>query len=131
MKSNNGRVLICEDDLSITEVMKIVLESKDYDVKVLYDGTEIISEVKNFAPHVILLDIWLPGIDGRDIIKILRQNSNSTSIPIIVMSALSDIESIAEQSRADAYLAKPFKTSDLLTVVEKNITEQQSIKFRG
>lgn len=131
MAKPKPRVLICEDDVSITEVIKIVLESRGYSTKIIYDGTKIISEIEKFAPHVMLLDIWLPGIDGRDIIKLLRQKSNFPFIPIIVMTALNDIEAIAEHSKADGYLAKPFTSKELLGIVEKHIGEQQSLKFRS
>lgn len=115
------RVLVCDDDEAISEMLKIMLKSAGFDVKLISSGRAIQKRVKEYSPHIILIDIWMPGIDGREAIKLIKKNQLSKSIPIIIISALHEYEigQMVKEVGADGFLAKPFNMRDLLNIVEK------------
>ncbi|MDO8429033.1 MAG: response regulator [Candidatus Daviesbacteria bacterium] len=113
------KILICDDDQGILEVIKIMLETKSYQVKVLSNGKSIQKQVASFQPDLILLDIWMPGIDGREITKVLKKSDSSKGIPIIIISALNETKKMAAEIGAQGFLSKPFEMDDLLKTVDK------------
>lgn len=117
----NKKILICDDDRGILEVIQIMLQSKGWKVEALSDGRGIIKKVQNFAPHLIFLDIWMPGIDGKEIVSLLKRDKETKGIPIIIISALSDGETIAKKVGASGYLGKPFEMKNLFSIVDRFI----------
>jgi CheY-like chemotaxis protein len=115
------KILICDDDLGILEVTKIILESNGYEVAALDSGKAIVSRVKQFLPHLILLDLWMPGIEGKEISKLLKSDPVTSKIPIIMVSAVNDLEKVATDLPADDFLSKPYDMDDLLKMAEKHI----------
>jgi CheY-like chemotaxis protein len=112
------RVLVVDDDASILEVLKIVLEENNYTVIALDNGLEVEDAIIKNKPHVMLLDLWIPGMDGKQILKVIKNNPKTTHLPVIVMSASNGLAETAEEIKADGFLAKPFNIEDL----EKTIT---------
>ena len=121
MNNIQKRILVCDDDLGIAEVMEIILSENGYQVKVLTSGKGIEKKILGFQPDLIFLDIWMPGIDGKEITKVLKRTQEFKKIPIILISALSDGERICKNVGADGFLAKPFEISDLLATIQKYI----------
>ena len=117
------KILVCDDDNGILEVITIILETNNYEVKTVNTGKAIQKRIKEFQPDLIFLDIWMPGIEGREIVKLLKASKETSSIPIIIISALSEgeIKKIIEDTKADDYLSKPFDMQALLSKVEINI----------
>lgn len=113
------RILVCDDDEGIAEVMRIMLEGAGYTVNIVNNGKSIQKKVAVFKPDLILLDIWMPGIDGKEITKLLKKEKSSSKIPIIVVSALNDTKKIADDSGADGFLPKPFDMDTLLALAKK------------
>jgi len=107
------RVLIVEDDKSIRNFFKTVLEANNYDVIMANTGTEAYSMITSQCPDVVLLDLGLPDMDGMKILKSVREWS---SMPIIVVSARTHERDKVEalDLGADDYITKPFGTSELL-----------------
>lgn len=116
--TDKKKVLVADDDPAILEVIMLMLEDAGYDAKTIVDGqTERI--VEEYLPDVILLDIWMSGLDGRTICKALKKQKSTMNIPIIMMSANKDTEKIAKESGADDFLTKPFEMNDFLSIVHK------------
>lgn len=115
------KILICDDDQAISEMIQIMLESADFEVKLLSSGKAITKRVKEYAPDLILIDIWMPGLDGKEAIKLLKKDTETQNIPIVIISALheNEIKQIIKTIGADAYLPKPFDMDDLFAIVEK------------
>lgn len=113
------KVLICDDDEGIIEIIKIMLEEAGYRVLTLSSGKAILKKVADYKPNLILLDIWMPGIGGEEITKILKRDKTTKSIPIIVVSALNDTQRIARDCGADDFLPKPFEMNNLLEMAQK------------
>ncbi|HEX2914523.1 MAG TPA: response regulator [Chloroflexia bacterium] len=114
-------VLICEDDEGIIDVAQIVLEEMGYTVIVQNDSTNIFARIEEVQPHLILLDLWMPGLSGAEITRRLKADARTQFIPIIIMSANRDTARIAQEAGADAFLAKPFDISALEEVVASHL----------
>lgn len=112
------KILVCDDDPGIQEVMKIILESNGYKVKSIFNGRSVEKQVVEFYPNFIFMDLWMPGIDGREIIKLLKRNPQTKDIPVFIISALNDIKGIAENIGADGYLEKPFEVDQLIKIID-------------
>lgn len=114
------RILVADDDTAILHVMTLMLEDAGYEVTSTVDG-ETVQKVLSELPDLILLDIWMSGIDGREICKQLKSQKKTKHIPIIMISANKDTKDIAKKAGANDFLAKPFEMNDLLALVEKYI----------
>lgn len=117
----NKRILICDDDKDIAEVIKIMLEQSGYQTKLLSTGKAIQKRIKEYLPGLIILDLWMPGIDGKEITKILKSSDETKNIPIIVFSALNEAEKISKEIGAEDFLNKPFEMDNLLNKVKKHL----------
>ena len=118
----NKRILAVDDDLAILEVLKEILEYYGYDVNTLSTGTTIFNKIDEFHPDLILLDIMLAGMDGREICKNLKQGTDTRLIPVILISATHDVkQSINNFGAPDDYLPKPFDISNLLNKVKHQL----------
>ena len=114
------RVLVIEDDKSIRNFFRTVLEANNYDVLIATTGAEGYSMVTSQCPDVVILDLGLPDMDGMTILKNVRQWS---SMPVLVVSARThETDKVAAlDAGADDYITKPFGTSELLARVRTAI----------
>lgn len=114
------RVLVVEDDKSIRNFFRTVLEANNYDVIMASTGTEAYSMITSQCPDVVILDLGLPDMDGMKILKSVREWS---SMPILVVSARTHERDKVEalDLGADDYITKPFGTSELLARVRTAI----------
>ncbi len=120
MSEIKKKVLVADDDTAILEVVTYMLEDAGYDVKTTVDEqTEAMAQ--QYVPNVILLDIWMSGMDGRKICKSLKTHKSTKHIPIIMISANKDTKKFAKESGADSFLAKPFEMEELLAKVAKYV----------
>ncbi len=111
-------ILIYDDDPEISMVCKIILERKGYTVETRLFCDNILQDISDVKPDVIFMDLWIPAIGGEKAISILKTNSSTMQIPVVLFSANTDIEMIAERVNADGYLAKPFDIALLIETVE-------------
>lgn len=115
-KSEQRRVLVADDDLSILEAIRLILEFDHYRVETVSDA-RIEDKVASFTPDVILLDIWMSGGDGREICRKMKNDVKFQHIPIILISASKDVQESAKEAGADDFIAKPFEMDELLAKV--------------
>lgn len=114
------KILVADDDPAILDVFTLILEDAGYDVQTTVNGqTERM--VQEFSPNLILLDIWMAGMDGRDICMSLKHHKLTKHIPIIMISANKDTKKIAIEAGADDFIAKPFEMDDVLAKVVKYV----------
>lgn len=111
------KILIVDDDSGITESLSIMLEMQGYEVSTRQHGISLL-EVNEDKPHLILLDIWMAGIDGRDVCKELKADDRTREIPVIFISASRDVRGSAEEAGADDFLEKPFEMNHLVGKVK-------------
>jgi DNA-binding response OmpR family regulator len=113
------KIMIADDDRGIVDAIVILLEYEGYEVTSAYSGASVLN--MQDLPDLLLLDIWMPGIDGRDVCRQLKQKEDTKRMPIIMISASKDIEHSAMDAGADDFLAKPFEINDLIQKVRKHI----------
>lgn len=113
------KILIFDDDKSILEVFSIIFAENGYEVEISETSHDIIIKVETFKPDLILMDNWIPEIGGVEAIKLLRAHEEFCRIPVIYISANSDIVSLAKKAQADDFISKPFDLTDLENKVEK------------
>ena len=119
------RILVVDDDESILEVIQIVLESEGYQTQISLNS-ECFQHFTNCLPDLILLDVLLSGEDGRDICKQLKRNQTTAHIPVVMLSAHSDANKLADASGADDFLEKPFDVDVLIETIEKHLVSARS-----
>jgi DNA-binding response OmpR family regulator len=122
MGDTKKKILVADDNPAILDALKIMLEEEGYEVETTVDGATA-QDMKDHLPDLLLLDIWMSGIDGRDICKRLKSAAMTKHIPIIMISATKDIEQIAKDSGADDYISKPFQMEHLLAIVAKYVNK--------
>ena len=113
---SGARILVVDDEPQMLRSMRLILAGHSYDVALTSTGEAAIEEFTRRLPDVVLLDLMLPGIDGLEVCRRLRQRSN---VPIIVLSARGDEHTkvSALDLGADDYLTKPFGAAELLARV--------------
>ena len=109
------KVLVVDDEVNIVELLKINLNLFGYDVITALTGMEAITRTSIDKPDIILLDIMLPDSDGIKICRMIRNNSSTYGIPIIMISAMSEEEDKLEglHAGADDYITKPFSVKEI------------------
>jgi DNA-binding response OmpR family regulator len=117
------RVLVVEDDMAIAGLLTRSLENEGYEVTAVHDGESGLVKCVEFKPHVVLLDVNLPKLDGFSVAKRLKGVEALKNIPIIFLTAKDRPTDMIQgiQAGAKHYLTKPFKLDDLLTKVRKLI----------
>jgi len=112
------KIMIADDDPAILDVLSIILEDAGYEVETSPGGERARSIQENF-PDLFLLDIWMSGLNGKDICAHLKSQKNTKHIPVILISANRDIKSIAKEYGADDFITKPFELEELIKKVAK------------
>ena len=109
----SGRVLVVEDDEAIADVVRRALRQEGHEVRAAADGVEALSLAQEFVPDLVILDLGLPRLDGVEVSRRLRAESD---VPILILTARAEVEDRVEglDSGADDYLVKPFELSELL-----------------
>jgi len=112
---NKGRILIVEDDLDISNMLRIYFESQEYEVWVVARGQEALDTCHSKLPNIIVLDIMLPDIDGYEVCRRLRANLRTSHIPILFLTQRDErSDKIAGlELGADDYITKPFDIEEL------------------
>lgn len=108
-------ILVIEDNHAILDVITLILESEAFNVAGLNKGADFIKHVTEFQPDVIVMDIMLPDIDGRILLKELKDNPLTTHIPALMISArYNENNYMLDDVAADDFMAKPFNIDDLM-----------------
>lgn len=116
-----GKVLVVDDDKGIAEAFEAVLQSADHEVRVVNTAKGLLNVILSFKPDLILLDVLLSGLDGREVCRGLKKGKLTKHIPIVIVSAHPSAKSSVKDAGADDFLAKPFEMDDLLNLVNKYV----------
>jgi len=123
------KVFVVEDDESIRELYEIAFQDK-FDCSSFVRAEDMFEALKNKTPDIIILDLMLPGMDGLKALTLLKQDSQTKDIPVIIASAKGD-ESVKVRgldAGADDYIAKPFGMLELIARVKANLRKSGSRK---
>jgi len=114
------KILVVDDEINILQTLTDLLSSSGYEVVTAMDGKAGIEMAKKAKPDLVLLDIMMPKVSGIELLKQVKSKTKHAHIPIIVLSAKSNIETIEEAMKnyADKYITKPYDPKDLLTSIQ-------------
>lgn len=109
------KILVVDDSALVAEAVKAKLEANNYDVQLAYSGEEALERVAQSIPDLMILDVYMPGIDGFEVCRRLREKSETQSLPIVMLSSRGNIKEKLAGFRvgADDYLVKEFDLLDL------------------
>ncbi len=115
-----GRVLVVDDDTALAEMLSIVLRNEGFESVVCVDGDAAFAAFRESKPDLVLLDLMLPGRDGIDV---CRQIRNESGVPIVMLTAKSDTVDVVLglESGADDYIVKPFKPKELVARIRARL----------
>jgi CheY-like chemotaxis protein len=121
MAERKKRILLLDDSAITLEMERAVLEERGYQVAIASNLLEFQAALDAFQPEVILTDLMMPDISGKDIVRVLKQDFHTERIPIILFSSKSDDElaEVAEQAGADGYLSKSHGIDKLGDMVDE------------
>jgi CheY-like chemotaxis protein len=111
-------ILVVEDDQDIRDFVGLVLEAEGYTVRSAGNGAEALELVHDTPPLFILLDMWMPVMDGWSFMQAYRRRPGPHA-PVVVVSAARETGQHAHEIQADGYLAKPFDIGDLVSLVRR------------
>jgi DNA-binding response OmpR family regulator len=117
MEGERAPILVVDDDAAIVEFLQMALEDNDYDVMTAPHGAAALEIVRQRSPGLILLDARMTVMDGKEFAQAYRATPGEHA-PIVVLTAVRDVEQEAAAIGCDAYLGKPFELAALLDVVK-------------
>lgn len=116
------KVVIVEDEDNVRETIELLLTNAGFTVKSFATGNEIFKIIHEFNPDVILLDVLLHDLDGREICREIKQNSITSHIPVIMLSGVPDVYNAILDVGANDVISKPFDEITLLNRIERQLS---------
>lgn len=117
-------ILVIDDEPAIVDILSSILEDEGYDVLTAHNGREGLVRIAETLPDLIVCDVMMPLLDGRDMCRTLQKNSTHARIPVILMSAARDAGSRADCNYA-AFVPKPFDLDGILTTIARFLPGQK------
>lgn len=129
MKERNASILIVDDDKNICEILSILIKREELKALVAHDGDTALKIIHSKMPDVMLLDIKMPGMDGIEVLK--RVKDLDEDLPVVMVTAYANIQGAVDAIRLGAhdYLAKPFDDHEVIRVVRRALAERD-LKLR-
>ncbi|KPK97124.1 MAG: hypothetical protein AMJ95_10780 [Omnitrophica WOR_2 bacterium SM23_72] len=117
------KILVVDDEPNLVRLLESRLKALHYDVIVAYDGKACLERAKREKPHLIILDVVMPGMDGFEVLHTLRHSSETNLIPVIMLTQKKDSGSMldAEDLGCTDYISKPFKPQELVKIIKRYI----------
>jgi len=121
-KIMSKKILAVDDDRDIVDVIKIILEDEGYEVSTLTTGRNILDVISSIRPDLILLDVMLGGMDGREICKSIKAHAIFKYIPIVMISASHNLQNMLKMPGSpNDFLSKPFDIDHLVNKVRTQL----------
>ncbi|MDA7672481.1 response regulator transcription factor [Akkermansiaceae bacterium] len=121
-------ILIIEDEVDIAELIAMNLQREGFSVETIHDGREGLALVLKNQPDLVVLDLMIPTMDGYQVLKEMQRDTRSHSIPVLMLTARSQIEDriLGLEKGADDYMTKPFSPRELVLRVKAILKRRQS-----
>jgi len=119
-------VMVVDDDQDLAEMLSIVLTGAGMEVDLVTRGDQVMDLFNSHTPDLVLLDVMLPGIDGIEVCKIIRENS---MVPIVMLTAKGDTQDVVLglEAGADDYMVKPFKPQELVARINTRLRRSTKV----
>ncbi|MBB6107602.1 Response regulator receiver domain-containing protein [Mucilaginibacter lappiensis] len=118
------KILILDDNADILDMLSILLIDSGYQVHALSSGEKVFEIIKKFHPDLVLMDVMLANMDGRVICREIKTNTETDSIPVILISGTHDLaKSLNQQGAPNDFIAKPFDIQNLLAKIERQLVD--------
>ena len=141
MEFEKNRILIIEDESDIGELLEYNLQKEGYDTILANNGESGLQIAKKEKPNLLILDLMLPGIDGLDVCRLIKSDSDIKDISIVMLTALGQEEDIVKglESGADDYITKPFSFKVLIARIQsvlrrgqvEELNDEQGVNIMG
>lgn len=120
-------ILVVDDDPNALDIVRTYLEAQGYAVTTASNGTEALSRLEECRPVLVLLDVMMPGMDGWEVARVIKNHPEFGSTRVVMLTARSDFEDKHEGLRAgaDDYLVKPIQLADLGERVQRNLKARE------
>ena len=117
------KVLVADDDHNLRQLLIEALPKHKFEVYQAADGPETWDTIKNLRPDLVLLDVMMPGMDGHEICRLMRENPQTRSIPVVMLTARAQLQDKLDgiESGADDYITKPFDPMELQARIEMHL----------
>lgn len=121
------KILAVDDERHIVRLVQVNLERAGFEVVTAFDGKEALEKVESENPDLVVLDVMMPYMDGFEVLKELRKNQATRSLPVIMLTAKAQDADVFRgwQSGVDCYLTKPFNPMELITFVKRIFKGQE------
>src|SRR5690554_3922754 len=118
-----AQLLIVEDDIDIANMLKIYFTNQGYDVDTVLRGADALEKTRHNLPHLIILDIMLPDMDGFEVCQVLRTTTRTSHVPVIFLTQKDERSDKLQglELGADDYITKPFDIDELKLRVQRAI----------
>ncbi len=116
-----NKILIYDDDAEILLLCKAILAKYNYKAETLSRCENILSDIEQHNPGLVLMDLWIPDIGGEKAIAIAKNDKN-VKVPILIFSANADIKEISQKVNADGFIEKPFTVNTFIETIKKYIS---------
>ncbi len=121
MKQNHPCIVLVDDDQCLTSILELVMAKEGYDLVVVHDGINGLKKIQESHPDLAILDAMLPGLDGRDLCRMLKGDPKTANIPLIMFSCLMDLDTVENDLPADAFITKPAPVTHLLETIRDSL----------
>ncbi|TNF50755.1 response regulator [bacterium] len=123
MKAEAKTVLVVEDKASLTQMLQFLFLSKGLSVQIAYNGKEALEKASSIVPSLILLDIMMPQMDGFEVLEKLKEDPETSNIPVIMLTARKSRDDMqrARDLGAVEYITKPFKAVEVVDKVLRHL----------
>jgi CheY-like chemotaxis protein len=114
-------VLVVEDDEAVSSLLVALLEDRGYDAIPAHDGRKALELARQHRPHLITLDLALPGTDGHEVLEGLKADPRTREIPVVVISAFTQVLPAGDRKKLAYLLGKPFDVSEVMAIVQATV----------
>ena len=121
------KILVVDDEPSVVQIVTYALSRKGYEVMQAFDGQQALDAVATERPHLVVLDLMMPNVDGWKVYQTLKTDERYSDVKVVVLTGVGEYENQLKtlQFGVDEYLTKPFKAADVAEVVSDVLTKEK------
>ena len=120
-----NRILVVDDNNDILWVLEIILKRYGFEVISTLKGEEVLTKTLEFEPDLILLDVFLSGVDGIDVCNALKSDPRTKDVPVIMISAHTNFKELQKFCKAEDFISKPFDANELVRKIRHYVKDPE------